>query len=160
MEENPVDQLEVLEDRLGLEETSDESGGSSLTDFLYPVPAPRNTWGIVKWWESRRLKFNLVVGASGFASLGVFSALMSLPPSSHNLVWTWVPIIGFGILANICYLLGPAVETLIEKFSRGKILPTGPALFRMGLTFSVGLTLLPTLLASMDWVFRLFRWIF
>jgi hypothetical protein len=24
-------------------------GGSSLTDFLYPAPAPRNTWGIIKW---------------------------------------------------------------------------------------------------------------
>jgi hypothetical protein len=85
---------------------------------------------------------------------------MSLPPFAHNLTFTWGPIIGFGVLANICYLLGPTVETAIEKLGGGKILPTGPALFRMGLTFSVGLTMLPTLLASMDWVFRIIRWLF
>jgi hypothetical protein len=32
--------------------------------------------------------------------------------------------------------------------------PLGPVLFRQGLAFSVGLTLLPTLLASMTWVGR------
>jgi hypothetical protein len=65
----------------------------------------------------------------------------------------------FGLTANACYLQGPTVELAIEKLSRGKILPTGPALFRMGPTFSVGLTLLPTLLGGMNWVYRLFSWI-
>jgi hypothetical protein len=155
-----TDQLEILDRQLALEETNEDSPRRSLTDFLYPAPAPRNTWGILKWWESRRLKYNLIVGASGFASLGAFTALMSLPPFAHDLYWTWAPILGFGVLANICYSLGPTVETFIEKLSKGKILPTGPALFRMGLTFSVGLTLLPTLLAAMDWGLRIFRWIF
>ncbi|MGD2124045.1 MAG: hypothetical protein PVJ76_20010, partial [Gemmatimonadota bacterium] len=116
--------------------------------------------GILKWWEARRWKYNVIVGTSGFASLGIFSLLMSLPPSSHSLIWSWAPILGFGVLANVCYFLGPVAETTIEKLSRGKVLPTGPALFRMGLTFSVGLTLLPTLMAAMDWALRIFRWIF
>jgi hypothetical protein len=155
-----TDRLEILEERLDLEELDDGPKTSNFTDLLYPTPAPRNTWGILKWWESRRWKYNVIVGASGFASLGAFTALMSIPPSPHDLTFTWAPIIGFGVLANICYLLGPTVETAIEKISRGKILPTGPGLFRMGLTFSVGLTLLPTLVASMDWAFRLVRWLF
>jgi len=154
------DKLEILDGRLEMEESPDKTPVGGLTEFLYPAPAPRNSLGILKWWESRRLKYNIIVGASGFTSLGVFSALMSLPPSAHNLVWSWGPIIGFGVLANICYLLGPTVETAIEKLSKGKILPTGPALFRMGLTFSLGLTLLPTLIAAMDWGLRIFRWIF
>ncbi len=154
------DELEVFERHLGLEEGPEDGGRGGLTDFLYPSPAPRNPWGILKWWESRRLKYNLFVGASGFASLGIFSVLMSLPPSPHNQVWSWAPIIAFGALANICYFLGPLAETAIEKLSRGKILPTGPALFRMGLTFSVGLTLLPTLLAGMDWALRILRLFF
>jgi hypothetical protein len=37
--------------------------------------------------------------------------------------------------------------------------PLGPVLFRQGLAFSVGLTLLPTLLASMTWVVRAGMWI-
>jgi len=154
------DRLTVIDEQLALDDPPEGSERSGLTDFLYPVPAPRNTWGIVKWWESRRLKYNAIVGASGFLSLGAFTALMSLPPFAHDLTWLWTPIIVFGVLANICYLLGSAVETAIEKISRGKILPTGPALFRMGLTFSVGLTLLPTLMAALDWGFRVIRLIF
>ena len=76
--------LEILDERLGVEELSEEPIKRSLTDFLYPTPAPRNSWGIVKWWESRRLRYNAIVGASGFASLGIFSLLMSLPPSPHG----------------------------------------------------------------------------
>lgn len=152
--------LEILEGRLGPEDREGESGKRSLTDFLYPAPAPRNSWGILKWWESRRWKYNAIVGVSGLASLGIFSLLMSLPPLAHHLTFTWGPIIGFGVLANICYFLGPTVEVAIEKLGGGKILPTGPALFRMGLTFSVGLTMLPTLLAGMDWVLRIIAWLF
>jgi len=151
---------EFIEEQVALDEPWEEPEGKGLTNFLYPAPAPRNPWGILKWWESRRLKYNAIVGVSGFLSLGAFTVLMSIPPFAHSLSWTWAPILGFGALANICYLLGPTVETAIEKLSRGKILPTGPTLFRMGLTFSVGLTFLPTLLAAIDWVFRLFRWIF
>ena len=154
------DRLELLDERLGLEDLPDEPVKRSLADFLYPTPAPRRTWGIIRWWESRRIQYNLIVGASGLVSLGIFSFLMAVPPFAHDLMFTWAPIVGFGILANICYLLGPTAEIAIEKLSRGKILPTGPGLFRMGLTFSVGLTLLPTLMASMDWVFRMIRWIF
>jgi hypothetical protein len=35
------------------------------------------------------------------------------------------------------------------------LLPTGPALFRMGLTFSVGLALFPALLMMFVWVARI-----
>ena len=156
--------LDILGSGLGFEESaleaSDDTPKRSLADFLYPTPAPRNAKGIVKWWESRRIQYNVIVGASGFLSMGIFSLLMSLPPFAHNLAFTWGPVLGFGILANIFYFLGPTAELAIEKISRGKILPTGPGLFRMGLTFSVGLTLLPTLMASIDWALRIFRWIF
>ena len=76
--------LDILDERLGVEEPSEDPLRRGLTDFLYPTPAPRNSWGIVKWWESRRLRYNAIVGASGFASLGIFSLLMSLPPSPHG----------------------------------------------------------------------------
>jgi hypothetical protein len=55
--------------------------------------------------------------------------------------------------------MGAAAEIAIEKLSGGRILPTGPTLYRMGLTFSVGLVLLPTLIASFDWGIRVLRWI-
>jgi hypothetical protein len=55
-------------------------------------------------------------------------------------------------MANACYLLGPTVEVVLQKLWGDKLLPVGPSIFRMGLTFSVGLALLPALLASILWV--------
>ena len=158
------ERLDILGEGLGLtdlpDHPTDGSTGRALVDFLYPAPAPRTGLGIVKWWESRRLAYNAIVGGSGLVSLGAFHLLMSLPPGPFHLAFTPLPILVFGLLANACYLLGPTVELAIEKLSGGKILPTGPALFRMGLTFSVGLTLLPTLLGGMNWIYRLLAWIF
>jgi hypothetical protein len=138
----------------------EELKGRGLTDFFYPLPAPRTTWKIIRWWESRRLKYNLIVGGTGLLSLGVIRVMTSLPPDPIHIPYVIQPIIAFGALANICYLLGPAGEILVEKVGGGKILPTGPSFWRMGLTFSVGLTLLPTLIVGMGWVFRILSSVF
>ena len=139
---------------------SSESEGNSLVDFLFPAPAPRTTGGIIKWWEKRRLGYNLIVGGTGLLSMGLFKLLTILPPDPHHIPLIWAPVIAYGILANICYTLGPTAEIFLEKVFKRKLLPTGPVLFRMGLTFSVGLTLLPTLLAVFDWVIRIVTGIF
>jgi hypothetical protein len=149
-----------MEDSLELVDRYEESEGSSLADFLYAPPAPRNTWGIIRWWESRRLKYNLIVGGSGVLSLGAIRILSALPPDPLHIPYLWQPIVAFGVLANLCYFLGPVAELAVEKLSRGKILPTGPSFYRMGLTFSVGLTLLPTLIFAVDWGIRILRSIF
>ena len=57
-------------------------------------------------------------------------------------------------MANACYLLGPTVAIALQKLWGDKLLPVGPTLFRMGLTFSVGLALFPALLVSIFWVAR------
>jgi hypothetical protein len=72
----------------------------------------------------------------------------------------WVVPVVFGVAANICYTLGPAVELAIEKMFGRDILPTGPVLYRMGLTFSVGLTFLPVLMALWWLVVRVVMAIF
>ena len=149
-----VDRLDVFDPY------EDKEGGSGLTDFLYPTPAPRNTLGIIKWWEARRLKYNLIVGGAGSISVLAGMLFSSLPPYSFSIPMVWQPIVVFGVLANFFYLLGPTAELAIEKLSRGKILPTGPGLFRMGLTFSVGLALLPTLLIILGWGLRILNWVF
>lgn len=136
------------------------SEGNGLVDFLFPAPAPRTTGGIVKWWEKRRLAYNAIVGGSGILSLGLLKLFTSLPPDPHTIPILLTPIIVYGTLANICYTLGPAAELLLEKLFKRKLLPTGPVLFRMGLTFSVGLTMLPVLLAVFDWVIRIVVGIF
>ena len=128
---------------------------STIADFLYPVPAARRPGAIIRWWEARRIPFNLIVGGSGVASLGIISLISILPPSAHGFSIPFLGIVAYGVLANLCYSLGPATELLIEKLSGGKILPTGPLLLRAGLTFSVGLTLvLPVILVVIGWIVR------
>jgi hypothetical protein len=131
---------------------------SSLAEFLFPAPAPRRAGAIFKWWEKRRLPYNLAVGAAGIVSLGTMYLISAMPPSGWflpglNLVW--IPAVIFGVFANACYLLGPAVEIVISKLWGRQVLPTGPALYRMGLTFSVGLALFPALLSVIVWVIRI-----
>jgi hypothetical protein len=132
---------------------------TALTEFLFPSPAERHTTAILRWWEGRRLHYNMIVGASGVVSLGVITFLSWLPPQPRGMPFPLPVIVVFGVLANFCYLLGPVVELGIEKLWGRKVLPAGPTLFRMGLTLSVGLTLLPTVIAGIDWLFRIVRWV-
>jgi hypothetical protein len=125
---------------------SDDGRTTSLTDFLFPAPAPRRPVQIVLWWERRRLFYNVGVGAAGLISLGVL-ALGGSVIGGTVFVPPWQPVAVFAVLANACYLLGPCVEILVHELWGRSVLPVGPGLYRMGLTFSVGLALLPSLLA-------------
>jgi len=120
---------------------------SGITEFLFPAPAPRTVGAIVTWWERRRLVYNLAVGAAGSVSFVVTSAVDSLLKGTPHLV-PWPFVVLFGLGANVMYLLGPTLEILIHQVWGRTVLPTGPALYRMGLTFSVGLALFPTLLMA------------
>lgn len=122
---------------------------NALTEFLFAAPAPRSTRAIVAWWERRRLAYNAWVGGAGLVSLGTvgfFSMVMGGDPVFPGAL---VLAAVFGVMANLCYFLGPAAEILCEKLWGRRVLPTGPMLYRMGLTFSVGLALFPTLLTMM-----------
>ena len=126
---------------------------TALTTFLFPAPAERRTGAIIRWWEARRLKYNLIVGTAGVFTLGVANLVIWVFGDSGGPPWQGV--VAFGIAANVCYTLGPMVEIAIHKlFGRG-VLPTGPSLFRMGLTFSVGLALLPALILVLLSIARL-----
>jgi hypothetical protein len=136
---------------------------SNLTEFLYPVPAKRSVGGIIKWWEKRRLAYNVVVGASGLLSIGSMIVLSALPPGGMmppGFLAILQPIVAVGLLANLCYLLGPTVETIVEKIWGDQVMPVGPVLYRMGLTFSVGLMFLPTLIMTIVWVARVLGFLF
>ncbi len=129
---------------------------SALGNFLYPTPADRRAGAIIRWWEARRLTYNLVLAGSGVLSLGVMGLFQSLPPNAPGLRFAVLPLLVYGLLANVCFGLGPAIEIAVEKLSGGRILPTGPLLLRAGLTFAVGLTfVLPTILMAISYVARI-----
>ena len=69
-------------------------------------------------------------------------------------VGMWVPVLIFGVMANVFYSAGAVVEILVNALWGREILPVGPALYRMGLTFSVGLALFPTLIMVIGWILK------
>ncbi|HSL68657.1 MAG TPA: hypothetical protein VK864_00380 [Longimicrobiales bacterium] len=131
----------------------------ALTEFLFPAPAQRRALAIWQWWEARRLGYNLTLAASGTFALVVMRIVTWLPPNPQEMP-PLVLIVVFGVLANLCYLLGPLIEIAVGMLWGRKMLPAGPTLFRMGLTFSVGLTLLPILIVWFDWLVRIAKAVF
>ncbi|MEO5509963.1 MAG: hypothetical protein ABIV28_01955 [Longimicrobiales bacterium] len=133
---------------------------NTLVEFLFPAPAERRAVSIVKWWEARRLHYNVIVGTSGMVSLGFMTLVSLMPPDSRVGAVPLIGVVVFGVMANVCYTFGPLLELAIAGMWGRRALPTGPTLFRMGLTFSVGLTMLPSLLFMFDWGFRIVRAVF
>lgn len=128
---------------------------TALARMLYPVPAiSRSPLALLGWWERRRPVYNLVVGVTGLVTLTTVMILMALSPGVH-LTASLVPLIGvvaYGVMANVCYSLGFVIELALELLWDGDIAPVGPFLFRQGLLFSVGLTLLPIMIAWIGWL--------
>jgi hypothetical protein len=131
---------------------------SQLGELLFPLPDRRRTgWSILNWWESRRLVFNAFVGAAGLVTLVLVHLLLWLPPHPIRVVVPWQPVVAYGVLANVCYTLGWLTEAGLQRLWGDDAPRVGPALFRQGLAFSVGLTLFPVALAGLSWLVRIYQ---
>ncbi len=133
---------------------------SALTRLLFPAPAEvRSTASIFRWWESRRLTYNLIVGGTGLVTLALLKFIALMPPMSMNMPVFWPGIVAYGLFANLCYSLGFVTEAAMQRAWHEETPRVGPALFRQGLVFSVGLTLFPVALMSIGWGVQVLRWI-
>ena len=114
-----------------------------LRRLLFQQPArDRSCSGIVLWWESRRLLFNALVGATGLLTLIVLGTLtVVLPRAPFYIEWRIVGL--YAVIANAMYTAGWAVELWLRWFLGTDHPVVGPALFRYGLIASLGLTLFP-----------------
>lgn len=133
---------------------------SALTRLLFPAPAEaRNTAAIFRWWESRRLTFNAIVGTTGLVTIAAIKLIALLPPVSMHMAVFWPAVFAYGFFANLFYSLGFATEAAMQRAWHDETPRVGPALFRQGLIFSVGLTLFPIALMSIGWGIQVLRWI-
>jgi hypothetical protein len=89
---------------------------------------------LVKWWESKRWIFNLLVGISGI--YGIYGGLRDWPDNSF-VSSDLIGIILWGIFANILYSTGMVVEILEQYYFKGKL-----KLIRLRLIFLIIGTLL------------------
>jgi hypothetical protein len=129
---------------------------SAVTRFFFRTPSFHQTaWTILQWWEVRRPAYNLAVGAAGLLTLGTIATLTGLPPFPRGFHLVWDFAVGYAVLANIGYCLGPAIDLLVHRRWGPRYDAIGPALFRYGLVFAVGVTLLPIPLVLFFWSIRL-----
>lgn len=129
---------------------------SALTRFLFPLPDYRRTpWSLFAWWEARRLTYNVAVGGTGLVTLAAVTLFSNLPPQAPGLGFIWRGVVVYGVLANVGYSLGWVVEMGMKALWGDDAPTAGPALFRQGLSFAIGLTLLPIPLTFLGWVARL-----
>jgi len=129
---------------------------TALTRFFFnQVYAPRSPWSVVGWWERRRSAFNLVVGAAGITTLTTVNLFALLPPHGRWLGIPWIPMVIYAVLANVGFTAGPVADLIIRRLWGNQYSAVGPALFRYGFAFSVGLTLLPIPVAAVGGVVRL-----
>lgn len=127
-----------------------------LQRLLFEPTLVRSPLRVIQWWESRRLTYNAIVGLTGLGTLvyvnvlelimggGWFLAPWQGPGSAARML----VIVAYGVAANVCYTLGWAVENLVERWLKRPAYGLGPALFRHGLVFSIGLTLVPAVVVT------------
>jgi hypothetical protein len=129
---------------------------SALTRILFPLPDYRRTpLTLLRWWESRRLTYNVAVGGAGLVTLGFLVLFSILPPGLPAPVFVWRGVVVYACLANLGYCLGWGAEMTMRALWKERAPDAGPALFRQGLSFAVGLTLLPIPLMALSWLARL-----
>ncbi|HXM66368.1 MAG TPA: hypothetical protein VN911_06525 [Candidatus Acidoferrum sp.] len=115
----------------------------------------KRPWDAVIWWEIRRIPFNLIILAvaiaSGLVIAFVASRLLGPDADSGN------PFIGailYAIGANVCYTVGWISELLWSWGNTAQTEKIRPKVFRTGLIFSAGLTLLPAIVIPLVWAIQ------
>lgn len=119
----------------------------TLTTLLFEPTLVRSPLRVVAWWERRRPLYNLAVGSAGLGTL-VYAQLLSLLARGQLIPIEWRLIVAYGLAANVCYTCGSVAENLAERWLGRPLYGLGPALFRHGLVFSIGLTLFPAALVT------------
>ena len=128
----------------------------TLQKLLFESTLVRSPLRVVQWWESRRLTYNAIVGITGLGMLVYVNALeLALGNGWFLAPWggpgsaaRMMGIVVYAVGANVCYTFGWVVENLVERWLKRPVYGLGPALFRHGLVFSIGLTLLPAVVVT------------
>jgi hypothetical protein len=123
------------------------------SDAVKFLSAPYSRRGLIRWWEARRLRYNLLVGSVGIVTwvLVLFVGSLAVKPGvdfDEPIMMIIGPII-YGVFANLCYSLGWIVDT---RFYRGR---PRTKLYKAGLIFSMLLTALPGIWAVTAWCITL-----
>jgi hypothetical protein len=94
-------------------------------------------------------------GACIWFCRGVAWSHVSKPDESFGS--PFVTVVLYALAANLCYTLGWITELLWSWGDTAQTEKTRLKVFRLGLIFSMGLTLLPAIILSLTWAMRSIR---
>ena len=105
---------------------------------------------IIRWWEDRRLRYNLSVGLVGFVTwwLVLIVGNAAVEPGTdfeEPIMMLFGPVL-YMVMANVCYTLGWIIDVAAYRGSPRK------EHFRAGFVFSLVLTALPGIWAVLAWL--------
>lgn len=118
-------------------------------------------WDAVRWWEIRRIPFNLALFVTGATTIFVFEAIggRHVQPGEDVIepVLLLMGVIAYGVAANACYTLGWVTEMLWSQGDTSQTQALRSKIYRQGLIFSVLLTLFPAVIVFLVWAFSGFK---
>jgi len=102
---------------------------------------------IIRWWEWRRLPFNLLVGAAGVVSSTLVITFATLRHTECGLpdppLFAPFGVFAYAVAANVCFTAGWVVELVVLAVWGEAGRSFGPIVFGAGVMFSVLLSLAP-----------------
>lgn len=118
---------------------------------------------VIKWWELRRVPYNLVVGATGIFTCivtllvaGIASEIFGEPLGMPDPpIIAVIAVLAYGVGANVCFTGGWIAELLARKVWKERAGHFAQISFSLGFLFSVVLTLAPAALFSILLILRL-----
>ena len=108
---------------------------------------PTRTIDIIKWWERKRILYNLIVGLSGLLILAIINLF------GTSTIFLIPLILFYGLAANFFYTLGWMIEIGLREILNKEIgiRKIGPALLYIGIVISLMMNLIFGLLTAIYW---------
>ena len=106
-------------------------------DLFAKPDSQRTAGGIIRWWEARRLHYNVIV--FGWALL--LALIASFWRGWHHEIWGFdslaLYLLFFQFPANVWYTGGLIVDLILKKALRLPSQGFGPGALRFGIAFSL-----------------------
>ena len=114
------------------------------------------TGEVIRWWELRRLIYNVVLFAIGIASIIAMEWLMGkVIPVGEDAAEPFalaLGVTGYGIIANLCYTLGWVVEVIGRRADENRARARARIHFWSGMWLSCLLTTAPLWFGLVFWL--------
>lgn len=128
--------------------------GTLVERYLFsPLYSPDSAWEVVRWWERRRLFYNVVVGAAGLLTTALAYLQIAIAPGPQGPPLAFILV--YALAANLFYSLGAPIDLVLRRVLRERAGPVAQAMFRYGVAFAIGLTVLPIPLLIVSTIARL-----